>query len=175
MRLTKTIREAFVRAAMDDVPKVDYQAQIHKLIQDDAISKLPPKIKAIALDKDLRHFVRTETHYIEGFHISNARVMHPEYSRSPNVDEQVKALLVEYEDQRQRMKALKTKLTATAEAVTTRKALVELLPEFEKYLPADEAKALATLPAVANVLSDFVKAGWPKQNQGKIAAAKTAP
>jgi hypothetical protein len=175
MRLTKTIREAFVRAAMDDVPKVDYQAQIHKLIQDDAISKLPPKIKAIALDKDLRHFVKTETHYIEGFNISNVRVMHPEYSRSPNVDTQVKALLIDATNQRERMKALKDKLTATAEAVTTRKALVELLPEFEKYLPADEAKAVASLPAIANVLSDFVKAGWPKQNQGKIAAAKNKP
>jgi hypothetical protein len=56
--------------------------------------------------------------------------------------------------------------------VSTRKALVDLLPEFEKYLPADEAKAIASLPAVANVLSDFVKAGWPK-NQPKM--PKPAP
>jgi hypothetical protein len=167
MRLTKTIREAFVRAAMDDVPKVDYQAKIHKLIQDDAISKLPPKIKAIAQDKELRHFLQTGSHYIPGYWISNVRVMHPEYQRSPNVNTQVEALLVEAANQQERMSALKAKLTAAADAVTTRKALVDLLPEFEKYLPADESKAVASLPAVANVLSDFVKAGWPK-NQPKM-------
>ena len=167
MRLTKTIREAFVRAAMADVPQHDYQAEIHKLLQDDAISKLPPKVKAIADDKDLRHFLKTESHYINGYQCSNVRVMHPEYTRSPKVNEKVEALLVEFAEQNARNNALRTKLAATADAVTTRKALVDLLPEFEKYLPADEAKAVASLPAVANVLSDFVKAGWPK-NQPKM-------
>lgn len=167
MRLTKVIRDAFVRAAMADVPQRDYQAEIHKLLQDDAISKLPPKVKAIADDKDLRHFLKTESHYINGYQCSNVRVMHPEYTRSPKVNERVEALLVEFAEQNASNNALRTKLAATADAVTTRKALVDLLPEFEKYLPADEAKAIATLPAVTNVLSDFVKAGWPK-NQPKM-------
>jgi hypothetical protein len=167
MRLTKIIRDAFVRAAMDDVPKEDYEAKIHKLIQDDAIAKLPPKIKAIAQDKELRHFLKTESHYITGYWISNVRVMHPEYERSPNVNTQVEALLVEAANQMEQMNALRTKLQAAADAVTTRKALIDLLPEFEKYLPADESKTVASLPAVANVLSDFVKAGWPK-NQPKM-------
>lgn len=162
MRLTKTIRQAFVRAAMADVPQEDYQAKIHKLIQDDAISKLPPKVKAIAQDKDLRHFLKTESHFIQGYNCSNVRVMHPEYERSPNVHTQVEAMLVKLANQRERHSALQAKLQATADAVTTRKALIDLLPEFEKYLPADESKAVASLPAVANVLSDFVKAGWPK-------------
>jgi hypothetical protein len=78
MRLTKTIREAFVRAAMADVPQEDYQAKIHKLIQDDAIAQLPPKVKAIAKDKDLRHFLTTATHYTSGYNCSNVSVMHPE-------------------------------------------------------------------------------------------------
>ena len=157
---------------MADVPQEDYQAKIHKLIQDDAISKLPPKIKAIAQDKDLRHFLKTESHYISGWDCSNVRVMHPEYERSPNVNTQVEALLVDLAHQEERINALKAKLQATADAVTTRKALIDLLPEFEKYLPADESKAVASLPAVANVLSDFVKAGWPK-NAAKM--PKTAP
>ena len=172
MRLTKVIREAFVRAAMADVPQDDYQAKIHKLIQDDAIAQLPPKVKAIAQDKDLRHFLKTESHYIQGYNCSNVRVMHPEYQRSPSVNSQVEAMLVALAHQVERINALKAKLQATADAVTTRKALVELLPEFEKYLPADESKAIASLPAVANVLSDFVKAGWPK-NQPKM--PKTTP
>jgi hypothetical protein len=83
------------------------------------------------------------------------------------VNTQVEAMLVELANQVEKRKELRSKLQATADAVTTRKALIDLLPEFEKYLPADEAKAVATLPAVANVLSDFVKAGWPK-NQPKM-------
>lgn len=162
MRLTKTIRSAFVRAAMADVPQRDYQAEIHKLLQDDAIAQLPPKVKTIADDKALRHFLKTESHYISGYNCSNVRVMHPEYSRTTKVNEKVEALLIELAQQCDRNNALRNKLTATADAVSTRKALVDLLPEFEKYLPADEAKAVATLPAVANVLSDFIKAGWPK-------------
>ena len=167
MRLTKIIRQAFISAAMNDVPKRNYEAEIHKLLQDDALAQLPPKIKAIADDKNLRHFLKTESHYISGYHISNVRVMHPEYTRSIKVNEKVEALLVEFAEQRARIDALRTKLAATADAVATRKALIDLLPEFEKYLPADESKAVAMLPAVANVLSDFVKAGWPK-NQPKM-------
>lgn len=162
MRLTKVIREAFVRAAMADVPQHDYQAEIHKLIQDDAIAQLPPKVKAIADDKALRHFLKTESHYIQGYLCSNVRVMHPEYTRSTKVNTKVEALQVELAEQNARIVALRTKLAATANAVSTRKALIDLLPEFEKYLPEDESKAVATLPAVANVLSEFVKAGWPK-------------
>ena len=62
---------------------------------------------------------------------------------------------------------LETKLMAAANSCTTRKALVELLPEFEKYLPADQAAACKTLPAVANIMADFVKAGWPKDEAKK--------
>lgn len=175
MRLTNTIRQAFVSAAMADVPKEDYGAKTHKLIQDDAIAKLPPKIRAIAQDKDLRHFLKTESHYISSYHISNVRVMHPEYERSPSVNTKVDALCLEAAEQTANMDKLRAKLKACADAATTRKALVEMLPEFEKYLPENEAKANRSLPAVANVLADFVKAGWPKNNKGKIAAAKVAP
>jgi hypothetical protein len=83
------------------------------------------------------------------------------------VNSQVEGLLTALAHQVERINALRTKLSATADAVSTRKALIDLLPEFEKYLPADESKAVASLPAVANVLSDFVKAGWPK-NQPKM-------
>lgn len=35
------------------------------------------------------------------------------------------------------------------------------MPEAEKYLPK-EAKSSTNVPAVANVVADLVKAGWPK-------------
>lgn len=63
---------------------------------------------------------------------------------------------------------LESNLRATACSVTTREALVKLLPEFEKYLPAADAPQDRTVPALANLVADFVAAGWPK---GKEPAA----
>jgi hypothetical protein len=83
--------------------------------------------------------------------------------------EKMNALAVAKATQASDRDTLSAKLQAAANSVATRKALVELLPEFEKYLPADEGAACKTLPAVANLLADFSKAGWPKS-----ATAKTA-
>jgi hypothetical protein len=49
-----------------------------------------------------------------------------------------------------------------AEGASTRKALVAALPEFEKYLPAEVEAPVRSLPAIANVVAEFTKAGWPK-------------
>jgi len=52
-------------------------------------------------------------------------------------------------------------------ACTTTKQLRELLPEFDRYLPAEEEKTLRTLPVVQNIVADFVKAGWPAKKGSK--------
>ena len=75
---------------------------------------------------------------------------------------EVDALKAEMDASNKARKALAEKLRAVAYSVTTRKALAAALPEFEKYLPPDDAAAIRTLPVVANVVADFVKAGWPK-------------
>ena len=61
--------------------------------------------------------------------------------------------------------------SSPALGASTRKGLADALPEFEKYLPADEPAAVRSLPVVANVVADFVKAGWPKGKQPARAAA----
>jgi hypothetical protein len=72
--------------------------------------------------------------------------------------------LVKKKDHDEELRAdLHAKIKAVAYSVSTRKALADALPEFEKYLPADDAKAIRTLPVVANVVTDFMKAGWPKE------------
>lgn len=42
MRLTKYIREAFVNAAMQDVPQVQYDEPIKKLLIDSVVAQMPP-------------------------------------------------------------------------------------------------------------------------------------
>jgi hypothetical protein len=64
-------------------------------------------------------------------------------------------------EQNQARTRLRNQLEQAAASATTTKALAEMFPEFAKYLPAEETKA-RNLPAIANVVADFVKAGWPK-------------
>jgi hypothetical protein len=51
--------------------------------------------------------------------------------------------------------------------IRTRKQFVEAFPELEKYAPS-EHKSGSMLPAIANVVADLSKLGWPKN---KVAAA----
>lgn len=45
------------------------------------------------------------------------------------------------------------------------KALRAAMPEFAKYLPEADKAPDRSLPVVANVVSEFTKAGWPKGDQ----------
>jgi hypothetical protein len=161
MKLTNTIRDAFVRAAMADVPKIDYQEKTIKVVMDDAVSQLPPKVRAIYKDKELSRFI-----FVYGKYFGNSYVSVPCGDKGFKLTADAAAKVAEIKEsdeaQDKNQKELSQKLHAVAYACSTRKALVDALPEFEKYLPADEAAACRTLPVIANVVSDFVKAGWPK-------------
>ena len=160
MKLTNTLRDAFVLAAMQDVPSVDYSEKITAVAIKAAVEKLPPKVRAIWNDKELRGFVVTDRHWLAGSLV----VCVP--GKDHEVDKVVRdaaAPLVALDvEQRKSRESLQTKLRSVAYACTTRKALLDALPEFEKYLPADEAAVNRSMPVVAGVVTEFVKAGWPK-------------
>jgi len=171
MRLTNFIRDAFVNAAMADVPSVDYHTKITTLIHEDIVNSLPETVKEVYKNpKTSRYINRGYTSFeINGVSSINVPMIpYEKLSLTPKARAIVLDLVSKQEEQHKKHRELRGKLHGAAYACTTRKALVELLPEFEKYLPADEAKAVTkNLPAVANILSDFVKAGWPK-NQKRI-------
>ena len=168
MKLTKLIREAFVRAAMDDVPKSgDFEAQAHALVLEESIAKLPAKVQPLARDKNLKFCLRMDNYYFYGFNgfdsFASTSVFSPRgdsYKPSNEIEAKLKELKTKWQADAAMREGLKEKLAAAAYSCTTRKALVALLPEFEKYLPA-EAETCKTLPAVANLVADFTKAGWP--------------
>jgi hypothetical protein len=128
MKLTNTVRQAFIRAVMADVPCIDYAQMARNAVTADNMSKLPKKVAAVA----------------------------------PETIAQLRDWKALDAAQRKQREELESKLGGCVYSVTTRKALVSLLPEFEKYLPADDTAALRPLPVLANVVTDFVKAGWPK-------------
>lgn len=169
MKLNKYIREAFVRAAMDDVPHVDYAQQARDLARKTAYDALPANIKAIADDPIFEGCLNRTYIALPGVFCGVRVVGHQdEWGIADNprfalVWEQLKEMSRLAKEQDDRRKALKSKLESAAAAVTTRKALATMLPEFEKYLPADYAPAIKTLPMCANLVADFMDAGWPKE------------
>ena len=169
MKLTKTMREAFVRAVMQDVPKVDYANKLR-----DAINKEIVKIKKAAgiANVDDARLADNWNNNIRNSKGSAGtsfcgRGLLREERKSIEVMPELVAMQDASEAQDAHLSQLESKLSAAISACTTRKQAAEALPEFEKYLPADEPKALRSLPSMANVASEFVKAGWPKKSVKK--------
>ena len=179
MRLTNFLRDAFVRAAMHDVPSINYEEQAHKLARDHIRAMFKKEFPDTDYDKacESEWFNSGSINLpygISGIHVK-CMTAWGMLKNEEKIWAKLEALGEKKKEQEKTLNALESRLKGVAYACTTRKQLEEALPEFSAYLPEEEAKAAKTLPAVANVLSEFVKAGWPKQNAGKIAAAKAAP
>lgn len=162
MRLTNLIRDSFVRAAMQDVPKVDYEAEVCKAHTEAYIDAMPPEV-AKAYKKHPEWFNHSYKH-VQGVN-SSFKVPSPENAPYPVLDAKrvtaINLLAEKAKAQRTTRNELAERLKGIAYGATTRKALLEALPEFEKYLPEDTPKACRSVPAIANLVSDFTKAGWP--------------
>lgn len=162
MRLTQTHREAFVRAVMQDVPAVNYREQAQKIIQDFQVRHMPKEIQAIYKNPELRGYLRAHNFYV--YRIDNG--FYAAIYGDAKLDDATKAKLDDLEkldsQQQRQHRDLEAKLKAVLASVTTRKALVEALPEFEKYAPAEDAPLSRNVPALANIVTDFMAAGWPK-------------
>lgn len=171
MKLTKTMREAFVRAAMQDVPSIDYQEKARELVQKAALELAPPAIQKLAKPGSAEsQWLKCKSISLPGS-LYNVMIRtcedYPNYSMFPaHITAELKTMEGLNAAQTEQRRDLERKLSAAANSVTTRKALAELLPEFEKYLPADAPAACRSLPAIANVVAEFSKAGWPKSAKG---------
>jgi hypothetical protein len=165
MRLTQYHRQAFVSAVMNDVPRTNHNEIAHKLAQDYLVEHMPPKVRAVFDDKGLRHYLVTTCTYFPGS-ISNAAMYGAEggihwWKQVPELSAKISEIAQQADEQCTQRYNLESKLRAIAKSCTTRAALAKALPEFEKYLPAEDAPS-TNLPALANVVADFVQAGWPK-------------
>lgn len=170
MRLTNYMRDAFISAAMHDVPQENFGDQMQTLLIKAAISCLPPKVRTLYDDPATRNFV-CQSQLPHGFDYTYV----PGLGTLPvGTQEKYAGLKEKQKEQDTRLHGLRRQLRGVAYSARTRKALVALLPEFEKYLPADDSATCKTLPAVANVMADFVKAGWPKDSAANAPAVEEA-
>lgn len=179
MRLTNFLRDAFVRAVMHDVPSTNYAEQAEKLARDAVRAIFKKSFPDLDYDKACESEWFNSGSINMPYGIPNIYLKAMTCWNMLQTEEKtwakLEALGLKKKEQDKKLSELESRLRNVAYACTTRKQLEEALPEFSAYLPEEEAKAAKNLPAVANVLAEFVQAGWPKGNAGKIAAAKAAP
>lgn len=136
---------------------------------------MPPKVRAVWDDKDLRHYIEVH-HYlqqlcfddigdgqqlwVDGLYIPAPDALHPRMDEA--TQRALYSLKIHANEQAAHRRELRDKLSTIVYGLTTTTALEKALPEFAKYLPKAAAKT-DNLPAVANLVTDFVKAGWPKE------------
>lgn len=164
MQLTKTDRLAFVRAVMDDVPRVDYNEKAQALVQKLFRAGSDPVFLKI-IDEYGAHFKHTYIETPEG--LSNAVILGDVVGFNievlyPNEWLALEALGLLNTKQNEQRTKLRAEVSGIIEGCKTLKQAETRLPELKKYLPVDRnGPQTANLP-VANVVASLVKAGWPK-------------
>lgn len=166
MKLTNYIRDAFVKAAMADVPKIDYNEQAEKIARQQLSDMLKAAFPGVKMDSKNASWLLSGSIAMPGS-LSTIHGIRPDYEclRGTPAWAKLVELSKQYSEQRARRDALSSQLRGAAYSCNTTKQLRELLPEFDKYLPAEEEKTCRTLPAVANIVAEFTKAGWPAKKK----------
>lgn len=168
-RLTNDMRLSFVAAVMADVPKIDYEERIRDAVNKAHNAALPGAVKKMLNDPEHSGYVRIGHATLNG-HDGLPSGHYLSFNLPAPSDEWLDKLAVsvaepitkEWCEQEFRLSGLRKKLRTVADSCSTTTKLAEAFPEFARYLPQTDAEATRNLPALANVVADFVKAGWPK-------------
>jgi hypothetical protein len=158
MKIDKYVRQSIVRAIMNDVPKPD-KAKRREDLQGAIVKAMSPAVRKV--------FKTTpdalKTHYFGDLIYDENRWSSRELVAGDVSEDKLEELAKPYKDEDEAISAARSKLEGAIEGCTTRKALMTRLPEFEKYFPAEGAPMSKNLPALANVMADLSKLGWPKK------------
>jgi hypothetical protein len=155
MKLTKYDRLAIVKAIMADVPRPD-KTKRRLEIQEAVVKAMSPTVRKVF--RECPGALRT---YHAGDLTSDGSWDSRTVVVGDVTDEMMKTILKPYVDQDEAFYSAENKLRNAIDSCTTRKALMDRLPEFEKYFPTESAPT-KNLPALANVVADLSKLGWPK-------------
>jgi len=154
MKLTKSSKKAIVSAIMYDVPKYvpNFEEGVRKL-QEEVVKAMSPEVRKLYKTTPKALATQYVHGYSSGFD-STFTVITGDVDLEPILEPYRKA-----HDERY---AVRTKIEGIVEGCSTTTQLRKLLPEFDKYIPTD-AEPTKNLPAVANVVADLTKMGWPKK------------
>lgn len=160
IKLTKYLRDAFIKAVMADVPKIDYDEQIRQVVVEHYAAKLPPAIRAVWDNPATRPYVKLghgSFYWVTVYAPSQENELPHDLELAARIND-ISALQSKQTEVRS---ALAAGLHSVVYGCKTYKALHAALPEFEKYFPKEQPKVEYPV-AVTNVVTDFMRAGWPK-------------
>lgn len=159
MKLTKLHKQAIVRAIMQDTPQPDRNKWAEE-IKAAVIKAMSPEVRKLYKTKPqaLRHanVEYTNPHRTWGDEMPIGDV----------TKEQIRAIIEPYDKQVKDRRDMEKKLEHAFEGINTLKQALTSFPEFKKYYPT-EMEPTKNLPALANVMADLTKLGWPKQGATK--------
>lgn len=170
MKLTKSDKQAFVRAVMDDIPSVDYDKELQTLVTQYELSIMHPDVIAAINNPNVQSYIKKNNRmYVR-------RMRDPMTYHAINVSDlpvelqkQIDALIEADERQSVSRYEIENKLTAAIGACTTLKVAKERLPEFVKYLPQErDSTGVTHLPVIANLVADLTCLGWPKEATSSV-------
>lgn len=157
MKLTKYQKESIVRAILQDVPKPDFSKR-RETAQAAIVKLMSP-----ACRKVYRETPKALATVYTGDRLNDGYGYEGRYIIAGDVGEkQVGVVLAPFEAEDDKRAEASRNLRGAIMACTTLAALKKALPEFSKYYPT-EAQSSSNLPALANVVADLSKLGWPKQ------------
>ena len=154
-RINKYEKESIVRAIMADVPTPD-KAKRKAELQADIVKAMSPECRKVY--KSMPDALRT---YHLGDIIYDGNWSSRDIIRGDVPTEKIDEMCKKYIAEDRAITDAKRALKGAIEACSTYKQLMTRLPEFEKYYPKPDAKS-SNLPALANVVADLSKLGWPK-------------
>lgn len=152
MKLTKYEKEAIVRSIMQDVPK-----------KPDNILKAEIQAAFVANMSDpVKKLYKTNPKALK-----EVRVSSWDTTLSYGIDfivgdADITKTMASFRAQKEARDDAHNKLNAAVMGCNTLAQLKKLLPEFDSYFPSETAPA-QNLPAVANMVADLSKLGWPKK------------
>lgn len=159
MNLTKLHKQAIVRAIIQDLPPLN-RAKWAEEIRAAIIKAMSPAVRK--LHSVNPGALRTASVPFSSEH----RYWGAEMPVGDVTKDQIKAIVEPYEKQVTERRDMEKKLEHAFEGIRTVKQAMTTFPEFAKYYPS-EAQPTKNLPALANVVADLSKLGWPKQGATK--------
>ena len=154
MNLNKYAKKAIVSSIMADVPKVDIAA-FRKQIEAEIYKLMTPAVRKVLKETPKALNTGYVSELYDGQSWDTRNIILGNVS-----DKQLREICKPLDEAVAARQAIYSKLTGVMESVRTLGALKKLLPEFAAYFPTED-EPTKNLPAVANLVTDMVKLGWP--------------
>lgn len=155
MKFNKFTKQAIVRAIIQDVPPIDSEARA-RAVKEAIVKAMSPEVRK--LFKTHPSALRTSSvRYANPFRTWGSDTVVGDVT-----DKQIAEIVKPFETQEEERKQAECKLSHAFSGINTLKQALTTFPEFKKYYPT-EAEPTKNLQALANVMADLSKLGWPKK------------